>query len=152
MDTLFDEIWNWQFALFCLAIGAILFVFRTIVEYLMTKYTSIGKETALWNKVILPILPIFMGALGARFISSYPYPITLVSNAGRVAWGLLGGFTSGAIVRLYFGLLSAKISSVISQIPATIVPASSTPTVVAVVAPITPEDPSIEAIRETIVK
>lgn len=118
MDTLLQAILSWQFLIFCLAIFAITFVLRTIVEYFISNYTSFTKEAKLWNQVVLPILPILIGAVSAVLAKQYPFPEDLHSISGRLAFGLVAGLSCGPVYKLYNALLSSKISELFSKINA----------------------------------
>ena len=116
MDTLIQAFLTWQFLFFCLAIGAVVFVIRQVVEYGMEnwwplkQWKAAHKDAKLWRGLILPILPILLGQGGALLAKAYPYPEGFSSTSGRVVFGLVAGFTSGLIVRLFKSFLSDKIS------------------------------------------
>jgi predicted PurR-regulated permease PerM len=116
MDTVLHAFLSWQFLFFCLAIGAVVFVVRKLVEYGMDNWWPLKqwkkahKDAKLWRSLILPILPILLGQAGALFAKAYPYPEGFSSTSGRLVFGLVAGFTSGLIVRLYMSFLSSKVS------------------------------------------
>lgn len=116
MDTILQALLSWQFLFFCLAIGAVVFVIRLLVEYWMQnwwplkQWSAANKESKVWRSLILPILPISLGLLGALVAKQYPYPEGITSTSARMAFGLVGGFTSSLIVRLYVAFLSSKVS------------------------------------------
>lgn len=116
MDTVIHAFLSWQFLFFCLAIGAVIFVIRQVVEYGMEnwwplkQWKAAHKEAKLWRGLILPILPILLGQVGALLAKSYPYPEGFSSTSGRVVFGLVAGFTSGLVVRLFRSFLSDKVS------------------------------------------
>lgn len=116
MDTVLQAFLSWQFLFFCLAIGAVVFVIRKVVEYGMDNWWPLKqwkkahKDAKLWRSLILPILPILLGQAGALLAKSYPYPEGFSSTSGRLVFGLVAGFTSGLIVRLYMSFLSSKVS------------------------------------------
>lgn len=116
MDSILQALLSWQFLFFCLAIGAVVFVIRLFVEYGMEnwwplkQWRAANKESKLWRSLILPVLPIGLGLLAGAFVKGYPYPDGITSTSGRVAFGLVGGFTSSLIVRLYVSFLSSKVS------------------------------------------
>ncbi len=116
MDTILQAFLSWQFLFFCLAIGAVVFVIRQVVEYWMEngwplkQWAAAHKDAKLWRGLILPILPILLGQAGALLAKGYPYPEGFSSTSGRVVFGLVAGFTSGLIVRLFRSFLSDKIS------------------------------------------
>lgn len=111
MDTILQILLSWQFITFGLAIAAVVFVIRKIVEYLMETYTSLSKETKLWNHLMLPILPVLLGVLSSYFFKTFPYPGGLSATDSRVIFGLVAGLFSGLIYRIVNGLLGEKITS-----------------------------------------
>jgi hypothetical protein len=128
MDTLLQAFLTWQFLFFCLAIGAVVFVIRQIVEYWMEngwplkQWYAANKEAKLWRGLILPILPILLGQAGALLAKQYPYPEGFTSTSGRIVFGLVAGFTSGLIVRLFRSFLSDKISEFKNNITSRMTP------------------------------
>lgn len=116
MDTILEGFLSWQFLSFCLAIGAVVFVVRVLVEYAMENWwplkswTAANKNSKLWRELILPILPIALGVTAALLAKQYPYPEGFTTTSGRLTFGLVSGFTSGLIVRLYKSFLTSKIS------------------------------------------
>lgn len=116
MDTLLQAFLSWQFLFFCLAIGAVVFVIRQVVEYGMEnwwplkQWKAANRDAKLWRGLILPILPIVLGQVGALLAKGYPYPEGFSSTSGRIVFGLVAGFTSGLIVRLFRSFLSDKVS------------------------------------------
>ena len=116
MDTVIHGFLSLQFLFFCLAIGAVIFVVRQVVEYGMEnwwplkQWNAANKDAKLWRGLILPILPILLGQVGALLVKGYPYPEGFSSTGGRVVFGLVAGFTSGLVVRLFRSFLSDKVS------------------------------------------
>lgn len=116
MDTLLQAFLSWQFLFFCLAIGAVIFVIRQVVEYGMEnwwplkQWTAAHRDAKLWRNLILPILPILLGQGAALLAKGYPYPEGFSSTSGRVVFGLVAGFTSGLVVRLFRSFLGDKVS------------------------------------------
>lgn len=122
MDSILDGILSLQFVFFCLAIGAVTFVIRKIVEYAMVNWwplknwNSANKDASFWKEVLLPILPIFLGVLAAVKISQYPYPEGFSSNSSRFIFGLVAGFTSNFAVRLLKSEVSSKVGDYANKI------------------------------------
>lgn len=114
MDDILQSFLSWQFLAFALAIGAVVFVIRQLVEYWMSnwwplkQWTAANKEAKLWRDLFLPILPILLGQVGALLATHYPYPEGFTSTSGRIVFGLVAGFTSGLFVRLYKSFLASK--------------------------------------------
>lgn len=133
MDTILQAFLTWQFLFFCLAIGAVVFVIRQVVEYWMEngwplkQWAAANKDSRLWRGLLLPILPILLGQVGALLAKQYPYPEGFNSTSGRVVFGLVAGFTSGLVVRLFRSFLSDKVSEFKSNIQSRMAPKNNEP-------------------------
>lgn len=115
MDPILQTLLSWQFILFGLAIAAIVYVVRKIIEFLMDTYTSFSKESKLWN-LILTILPIFLGPLVAGLVKTLPYPNGLSTTGARIIFGLVAGLMSTTLYRVVNDLLGQKIVSIIQSV------------------------------------
>jgi len=121
MDTILQAFLSWQFLAFSLSIGAIIYVIRQVVEYAMIhwwplkQWKAANKQSKVWRALILPILPILLGG-ASFFITTYPYPEGFNTSAGRLAFGLVAGFTSGMFVRLYNSFLASSIADFAQKI------------------------------------
>lgn len=105
-------IFSWQTVLFGLGIFVITFVIRTIVEYFIPSslvYTS--KWGKLWNKLILVLMPVFIGAVIALIAQGYPYPDGLITLPARLIFGSVVGSFSGLLYQIVKGMLKAKLAS-----------------------------------------
>lgn len=109
MDPILQMFLSWQFIVFSLAIAAIIFVIRTAVEFFIKNTKSTAKK--IWQDLLLPILPVFVGGLSAFLIKSYPYPNDLTANGSRVVFGVVAGLLSGLLYRVIKSLVSQKISA-----------------------------------------
>jgi hypothetical protein len=96
---------SWNLWLFSLGIYVIIWLFRTIIEYVITNIT----KSNLWDKLILPISPPTIGALSAFFIKQYPYPDGIASTDARILFGLVAGFFSGTLYLVLKGMLKSRI-------------------------------------------
>lgn len=105
MEDSIMQFLSWQFVLFCLALAAITFVVRRFVEY----FEKDVPDLKLWNDLILPILPVFLGGGIASLVTMYPYPEGLHSVVSRGIWGTVAGLLSGLVYRVAKTLLSAKL-------------------------------------------
>jgi hypothetical protein len=66
-------------------------------------------RTRLWRELILPTIPVLLGALLALCLVSFPYPeVFTVSVAMRVVYGLLAGFFSTWAYRIIKTLVQRK--------------------------------------------
>jgi hypothetical protein len=114
MDPILNTLFSWQFIVFGLAVVAALFVFRKVAEYFLNIYFKVDKQSKLyklWSDLILPILPMLLGSLGALLISSFPYPNDLTTAGSRFVFGLVAGLMSGLFYRVIKSFLANKISS-----------------------------------------
>ena len=112
MDTIIlNNILNWQLILFCLAISATTYVVRIIVNFILLKYNIVPKDCHLWENLALPILPVFIGSIGALLVKQYPYPIEISSYSGRFIFGLAAGLLSGFIWRIIKAGINSKINA-----------------------------------------
>ncbi len=126
MDPILQTLLSWQFMLFGLAIAAVVFIVRTIVEYLIENYTPFAKETKLWNDLILPLLPVFLGPIGACLVKKFPYPDGLTDTDSRVIFGLVAGLLSTLLYRVVKALLLQKLDTSSAAAPAPALPAPTT--------------------------
>lgn len=112
MDPILQTLLSWQFILFSLSISAVVFVVKTVAEYLMSTYAVLAKESAVWNKLILPILPIVWGGLLGFIFRRFPYPDALTHAGDRIMFGLVSGLLSTFIYSVVKGLLGQKIGTI----------------------------------------
>lgn len=128
MDTILQAFLSWQFLAFALAVGAVVFVIRQFFEYWMATWwplkdwAAANKESKLWRGLILPILPVILGQVGALLAVNYPYPEGFGSTSGRLVWGLVAGFTSGMFVRLYRSFLASKTAEFADKVSSFVKP------------------------------
>src|SRR5574337_363255 len=94
MDPILQTFINWQFLIFGIAVVAVVFVIRKVAEYLLANWKPAAKESKLWNDLVLPILPIAVGSIGALIFKHYPYPDGLTSGGSRFIFGLVAGLLS----------------------------------------------------------
>jgi len=111
MDAGLEALLSWQFLLFCLGIAAITFVIRKIVEFAILDNPKMpgNRFSKVWRELLLPIGPVFTGAIVAVLASKYPYPSEITSISGRFLFGLVAGFLSGLVYRIISGMLKNKI-------------------------------------------
>lgn len=128
MDTILQGFLTWQFLVFALAIGAIVFVIRQFIEYWMENWwplkekASVNKKAKLWRELVLPILPVFLGTVAGLLAKNYPYPEGFTAASARLAFGVVAGFTSGMFVRLYKSFLGAQVAEYSSKISSFVKP------------------------------
>ena len=112
MDPILQMFLSWQFIIFCLAISAVIFVIRSVFEYLIINYITSVKNLKLWKELILPILPVSIGCFLGWQIKSYPYPPDLSFTGGRIIFGMVAGLLSGLVYRVIKGILYNKTTDV----------------------------------------
>ncbi len=128
MDTILQAFLSWQFLAFALAIGAVVFVIRQLVEFWMAnwwplkQWMAANKDSKVWRGLLLPILPILLGQGAALLLHNYPYPEGFSTTGGRIVFGLVAGFTSGLFVRLYKSFLASKTAEFSEKITSFIKP------------------------------
>lgn len=108
MDPILQTLFSWQFVIFSMAIAAIMFVLRTITEYIMSNCSATAKESKLWNDLLLPILPVLIGPTAAVLIKKFPYPDGLTTSSSRLIFGLVAGLLSTLLYRVFKALLMQK--------------------------------------------
>jgi hypothetical protein len=100
-----------QLVFFCLGIFAITFVVKQIIEYIITNWTPMNKESKIWTNLFLPILPVILGVLVVICVGgNYQYPPGFDSYTGKLNFGLVGGLLSGLVYRVLKSFLVSKIS------------------------------------------
>jgi hypothetical protein len=130
MDSALQALFSWQFLLFSLSIAAIVWFIRTVVEYFLPN----ADGNKLWEKLILPTMPLIFGTVIAFFAKAYPFPDGLTSASARLMFGGVGGMFSGLVYQVIKGMLKDKIQTYV---------ASVAPPAVAPAPPVLPVDPGI---------
>jgi hypothetical protein len=92
-----EVLYTWQILIFTLSIFILTHFVRRIIEALVP---TIRKDTPLsflqnvWDKVLLPALPIIVGSLEAAMAKSWPWPPGLSKWTSRALLGMVLGFFS----------------------------------------------------------
>ena len=66
MDAILQIFVNWQFLMFGMAVAATLYVFRKVMEFLLSYVLPSSKTSwlwKLWNELLLPIAPVVFGVV-----------------------------------------------------------------------------------------
>ncbi len=138
---------TWQFLLFAFVLAGVMEVVKRFVLY----FEKDAKDLKLWNDLIFPVGPVFLGALLGAVIKAYPYPEGIVSWQTRLGFGLVSGLFSTLLYRVVNGLLKAKIT-----FPAdtTIITTTTTGVSTDVTTATNPavDDSFVESVRESINK
>jgi hypothetical protein len=133
MNDSISTLLSWHFLLFCLSIYAIIFVFRTIIEYFFPHFT----EGHLWNNLILLVLPPVVGGVLAYYATQYAYPSQLSNLTNRLMFGGTAGLFSSFIYRV----LKAQLKSTIQGYLTGILPTGMAPTSASTTVNYTPPPP-----------
>jgi hypothetical protein len=134
MDPILQVLLSWQFVLFGLAIAAIVYVLRLIVEYIFSALNKDLTQSKLWNNLIIRISPIFLGVVIAILLKKFPYPgftpdaNGVVLRGDRIIFGLVAGSLSTIMQNVVTSLLGDKISGILQDLLSKINP-SLTPAV-----------------------
>lgn len=119
MDNVLQALLNWQFVFFALAIAAMTFVVKTVIEFAIDNPNiptgNMNKESRFWREVFLPISPVLIGAIAGFCVQVYPFPEGIESASARVMFGMVAGLLSGLLFRIIKGALSSKLSAVIGN-------------------------------------
>lgn len=110
MDNILQALLSISFVFACLAIAAATFIIRQFVEFILDKpWIPATKASVVWKGLILPILPVLLGAFFGYFNNTYSYPECLNSCSGRTVFGLVAGLFSGLVYRVLKATLMNKI-------------------------------------------
>src|SRR5258708_10975326 len=113
MDNSLSALFSWNFLLFSLGISALVWFIRTVLEYFYPKIDG----NQLWEKLILPLMPLIFGGVIAIFAVKYPFPDGLTSFSARLMFGSVSGMLSGLLYQVIKGMLKEKIQGFINQSP-----------------------------------
>ena len=80
------------FVVFCLAIYAISFSVRRIVEGIFKKYAL--AERYFWREVVVVVLPVVVGLTIGAFLKAFPYPDGFTGHGSHMLYGLFCGLSS----------------------------------------------------------
>jgi hypothetical protein len=103
---------TWQFIFFSLGIIAVMFVLRTISEYLFPKLVG----SNFWDKLVLPISPILFGGGMAWLLKAYPYATGFTTWGDHVIYGMVAGLLSGLIYKVVKGMIGNQIQSIVGAV------------------------------------
>jgi len=115
MDPILQVLLSWQFMLFGLAVAMVVYVLRTVVEYLASSANFDLSKSKFWNDLVLPIIPILLGVVGAWMLTKFPYPgftpnaQGIVARGDRLIFGLVTGGFSTVMYRVIKAILFQKI-------------------------------------------
>jgi hypothetical protein len=121
MDNVLQALLSWQFVFFALAIAAVTFVLKKVVEFAIDNPSiptgNMTKENRFWKELFLPISPVVLGAVAGLLAKMYPFPEGIASASARIAFGMVAGLLSGLLYRIIKGTLASKLSTVTGATP-----------------------------------
>ncbi len=111
---IFEQLLTLPNLVFCLAIWALVFIQRKIVETVW----SGAKTNKYWREIFLPVGPLFSGAGLAAAVSPdlYTFPDMFTTIWGRLFFGLVCGLASGLVYRMFKKGLKETLSGALSKL------------------------------------
>ena len=76
------------------AVSAFTYVVTIVVDYGFSVKGYVSKESHIWTNLILPILPVILGSVGALIAKQYPFPAGITSGSGSGATTNLSGIVT----------------------------------------------------------
>jgi len=105
----FSSFFAWQTVVFCLALFAITYCIRKLIEILWKgalKDDTVASK--LYSELFLFLLPLALGLIIAMFAKKYPWPVQVgVSYSSRGLYGLVCGMFSGVVYNRIRSLIKA---------------------------------------------
>lgn len=118
LDKGLELLTTWNTLLYTLGVVAVVAVIRLPVEKLWPEVSS----KKWWRDVVVPLLPLAMGAAGGLG-PSFPFPDGIKGVYARVVYGLVCGFCSGWLVAYVKKVFKSKGI----EVPAVIAPSTPPP-------------------------
>lgn len=147
MDPILQVLLSYQMIIFGLAVVAVVFVIRKIVEYIMETFFPKGLTSHFYNDVILPIMPILLGVIAGIFFRKFPYPDGLTTFGDRIIFGMVAGLLSSLIYRVVKSLLFQKIQVFTSSISNS-APTVTTTTTISAPTTVPPDSTPIDPVAD----
>lgn len=118
MEGIDDRLFDWGYAgplvLFCAGLFVITFVLRKAVELALPTVQNSRK----WREGILPVAPVYVGAVLAFFAKSYPFPAPIApSKMGRILLGMVLGYFSRWLYKIGKAYVKRKYGVEVSEPP-----------------------------------
>jgi hypothetical protein len=111
MNDSIAAVFSWNLLLFALGVFVMTWVIRTVVEYFIPK----AVDAKLWQKLVLPLLPVVLGTAIGFFAKMYPYPDGLTTLVARLMFGGVGGMFSGLVFQIAKGMLKDRIQAFVGN-------------------------------------
>ena len=101
-----------NFCMLSLGIAAIVYVFRTVIEFILDNpKVPASKTSKFWKELFLPISPILTGVFIGVFAKKYPYMQGFDSTSARIIFGMCAGLFSGVSFRIAKAFLISKVNA-----------------------------------------
>ena len=106
-----EAILTWQVGVFALAVFILTHFLRKMLEAL---FPSIRKDTPLttwqrvWDLVLLPSLPVFVGVLLGVLVKTWPWPPGIATPGARALLGAVVGFFSTWFYRILKAVIQER--------------------------------------------
>lgn len=91
------------FIIFCLAIYAVSFSLRKILEVAFSKWNLAGRY--FWREAALVALPVLVGLVIGAFLKTFPYPEGFTGRGSHMLYGLVCGLSSSLVYRVVTSLV-----------------------------------------------
>lgn len=112
MENVFENFLSIQVLFFCLFVWGLSLVIRRAVEYF---FSSINSKKY-WKELILPIMPMIIGAALSLVAKKYPYPHPFdTSTSARLFFGFVAGSISGYVYRIIKAFLLNKKKEILNS-------------------------------------
>ena len=108
-----EDILTWQTGVFTLAIFVFSFLLRRTAEVIfptLRQDTPLSTAQRVWEELLLPSIPVFVGIAFGIAVKSWPYPAVLVSRGSHVIYGAVCGFFSSYAYRVVKATITQKFS------------------------------------------
>ena len=105
--------------LFCLAIYALVFIHKKVMETVGNKFFPKFISSNIWKEILVPMGPLGTGVILSLIIPSYPFPQLFSSTGAHIIYGLGCGLISGLVYRLVKKNLSGAIKSISQKLTKT---------------------------------
>ena len=105
MDLFSLEALAWL-AVLCVILFAVTTLIRRSVE---KKWVALAQQKdGWWDDIVLPALPLLLGASFGYFVSSYPFPDAWKGTDSRIILGLFAGIVCERVVKVLKKLVGMK--------------------------------------------
>src|SRR5271154_6448101 len=115
MNAILAIILSYQFIFLALGLAIITYVIRTIIDYAILDNPNLPgtKNSRIWRSLILPLMPIAIGAGSSFFFHKYAYtfPDGVNTTSAQFIFCLAAGALSSVVFRVIKELLLSNINA-----------------------------------------